>query len=482
MGIVLLRAGRPADALACHAEAVRLQPDFAVAHLNRGMALLALGDLAQGWAEYEWRWPALKLPRPTIPAPAWDGADPAGRRLLLWAEQGLGDTLQFIRYAGELRARGAEVLFRCPTPLVRLLARTPGISRLIPEDDPVPACDGHAPLVSLPGLLGTRTPEDIPASVPYVHPDPALVSAWAEHVRAIPGFRVGVCWQGSPTNPEDRRRSFGPAPLAPLAAVPGVTLISLQKGEGAGRRTEVAGQFPIRALDGLDEESGPFMDTAAVMRHLDLVVTCDSAIAHLAGALGVPVWVALPHAADWRWLTGRADSPWYPTARLFRQRVPGDWADVFGRMAEELTSRRRAASIAVSPGELLDRLTILELKRDRLAGSPDYPSVLAELEQLARPAGLAAAPPEVGPLVAELRQVNAALWAAEDRVRECERRQDFGPAFVAAARTIYLRNDRRAAIKRRINEVLGSTLLEVKSHVRYDGPTPRPDSPHSEPT
>ena len=154
MGIVLQRAGRLADAVACHAEAVRLQPDFAVAHLNRGMALLALGDLARGWAEFEWRWPALNLPRPAVPAPAWDGADPAGRRLLLWAEQGLGDTLQFIRYAGELQARGAEVTFRCPPPLVRLLARTPGISHLVSEDDPVPPCDDHAPLVSLPGLLG----------------------------------------------------------------------------------------------------------------------------------------------------------------------------------------------------------------------------------------------------------------------------------------------------------------------------------------
>lgn len=465
LGILLHRTGRAAEAVACYAEAVRLQPDHAVARLNRGLALLALGELGPGWDEYEWRWPALNLARPDLPAPGWDGSDPAGKHLLVWAEQGLGDTLHFIRYAAVLKGRGATVTFRSPKQLVRLLARTPGIDRIVSEDESPPACDAQVPLMSLPGLLGTITPEDIPAPVPYVEPDPDLVARWADRIRAIPGFRVGVCWRGNAQNPEDHRRSFDPELLAPLGAVPGVVLVSLQKGDGADR---VPGQLPVVSLDGLDEAAGPFMDTAAVLRHLHLVVTCDSALGHLAGAMGVPTWLALNYAADWRWLTGRPDTPWYPAHRLFRQRQPGRWPDVFDRMAAELRARTRSgtARVAVSPGELFDKLTILAVKLERLTDEGKKRHVRAELAALEADRDRAViVTPELDRLVADLRRVNEELWDAMEVVLDREPAGPFDADYVDAARAVNRLNGRRFAAKRKINDFLGSPLVEEKSRV-----------------
>ena len=339
-------------------------------------------------------------------APAWDGSDPHGKRVLLWAEQGIGDTLHFIRYAALLKQRGARVIFRSPPAIMPLLARTPGIDVLVSDSEPMPACDVHAPLVTLPALLGTDSPERIPADVPYVLADPEIVDRWSSRIRAIDGFRIGVCWQGNRQHPDDWIRSLPPELFSALAAVPGVELISLQKGE--------ATPSYIRTLDGLDETTGPFMDTAAVMRHLHLVVMCDSAIGHLAGAMGVPVWLALHHSPDWRWLTGRADTPWYPSMRLFRQRVPGEWTEVFSRMAGELLARTRGrtVSVEISPGELFDKLTILAIKCDRLDDEVQVKNVRKELARLesARDRSI------IGDL--DLNGLVAALFTGERRTLE----------------------------------------------------------------
>jgi hypothetical protein len=260
----------------------------------------------------------------------------------LWAEQGLGDTLQFIRYAPRVKQRGGIVLVEPPAPLARLVAGCPGIDRLVaPGSVLADSFDVHAPLMSLPGLLGT-TLATVPARVPYLVADAALTGSWREQLRPLRGFKIGIAWQGNPQHPRDRFRSIPLSQFAPLAGIEGVRLLSLQKGPGSEQLAAVAHHFVVTDLGSqLDD----MMDTAAVMRNLDLVITADTAIAHLAGALGVPVWVALPVAPDWRWLLERQDSPWYPTMRLFRQARWGDWEDVFQRLAAALRTIGLAPSL-----------------------------------------------------------------------------------------------------------------------------------------
>jgi len=255
-----------------------------------------------------------------------------------------------------------------------------------------------------------------------------------------------------------------------------VTLVSLQKGPGTEQLRDVADRIAVTDLGSrLDEAAGPFMDTAAVMRNLDLVITTDTAAAHLAGALGVPVWVALPFAPDWRWLADRADSPWYPTMRLFRQERPGDWQGVFARLAEALRERVAQApraqpvTVEIAPGELIDKITILEIKSARLAEADKLANVRRELAALVAVRERAVPPSdELARLTAELKAANEALWDIEDEIRRCEGGQDFGPRFIELARSVYRTNDRRAGLKRRINQLLGARFLEEKSYAKYE--------------
>ncbi len=341
LALLRLRQGRLDEALAGFTEAVRIKPDYADTRCNRGMAWLLLGDFARGWPEYEWRRRTKGVAPRTFPQPDWDGSPLQGRKIFLYAEQGLGDAIQFVRYAPLVKEKGGVVLVEAPPRLLPLLKSCPGIDSLVPAGGLLPPFDTQSPLLSLPGLLGT-TLATIPAAVPYLSPDPDLVRRWREELKRVPGFRVGIAWQGSPTYGDDQLRSIPLRRFAPLARLPGVRLVSLQKGPGTEQLTAVGREWGIHDLGpGLDQERGAFMDTAAIMACLDLVVISDSAIAHLAGALAVPTWVALPDACDWRWLLERTDSPWYPTLRLFRQRRGGSWDEVFARIAEELSHRQR---------------------------------------------------------------------------------------------------------------------------------------------
>jgi hypothetical protein len=287
----------------------------------------------------------------------------------------------------------------------------------------------------------------------------------------LAGLKVGVVWQGNPRFDWDRWRSFPLTCLAPLAAVAGVSLVSLQKGPGAEQLRDLRGRFAVADLgEELDAEGGAFVDTAAVIAGLDLVVSPDTAVAHLAGALGARAWLALPAAmVDWRWMVGREDTPWYPSMRLFRQERLGEWRAVFERMAEELRrlaaerARRGVAGIDVSPGELVDRISILEIKSERLGEGARREAVRAELSALrAVRERVVSATPELVRLAAELRAANEALWEVEDGLRAKERAGDFGAEFVAMARAVYQTNDRRSALKQQINDLLGSPLREQK--------------------
>jgi hypothetical protein len=297
------------------------------------------GDFARGWPEYEGR---LRIPGHVPPhnLPRWTGQPLAGRSLLLVAEQGIGDTLQFVRYARLLKERGARVVLAVPAALGRLLACDPDLGELfiLGYAKELPRCDFCLPLLSAPAALGTSA-ATIPSDVPYLTADPELTDRWRRELAAVEGFKIGIVWQGARNYHLDCLRSIPLADFAPLASLPGVRLISLQKGFGSEQVATV--DFPVLDLSGrLDEVAGAFMDTAAVIRSLDLVVTPDTAIAHLAGALGVPVWVALQFSPDWRWLRDRDDSPWYPTMRLFRQTTLGEWPDVFERIAQAVQTRR----------------------------------------------------------------------------------------------------------------------------------------------
>ncbi len=319
------------EALASYAEALRLKPDFPAARFNRSLAWLLQGRFDLGWPEYEWRW-GHRADRPSFTRPQWDGLPPQGQTVLLYTEQGFGDIIQFIRFAPLLKKMGARVVVRTRKPLLRLLSTCEGIDELVAEDDPLPAYDFQFPLMSLPIFLQT-----IATGGPYLRAEPARVEHWREQLASYPGLKVGIAWQGSPKYSLDALRSFRLSDAAPLAAIPGVRLFSLQIGAGIEQLHDRTNRISIVDLSGpIGANPSAFVEDAAIMMNLDLVISCDSAVTHLAGALGRPTWLALGYAPDWRWLLDREDSEWYPTVRLFRQTAWNDWPGVFRRMADAL--------------------------------------------------------------------------------------------------------------------------------------------------
>jgi tetratricopeptide (TPR) repeat protein len=353
LGEALKELGQLDQSEASFEQALRQRSDFAEARWNRSLLWLLRGEFDRGWPEYEWRWSQPGIAGRSFPQPRWDGSALDGRTILLHAEQGLGDTLHFIRYVPLVIARGGKVVLECQPELFPLLSGSQLGAHLVSRGTNPPPFNVQAPLLSLPGIFRTDF-ATIPASIPYLDAKPVLVEHWRQElaqsdVRSTnsqigPTFKVGIAWQGSPTYRYDRQRSIPLAHFARLADIKGVQLISLQKGSGIEQLDKLPDRAGILDLGScLDTPSGPFMDTAAVMKNLDLVICSDSAIAHLAGALGVPVWLALPLVPDWRWLLEREDSPWYPTMRLFRQKTFGLWDEVFERLAEALNERRQQA-------------------------------------------------------------------------------------------------------------------------------------------
>ena len=323
------------EAMAAHDAIAARLPDFAPGRWNRAQCLLLMGKWREGFAEFEWRkkQPESAARFPTRSRPEWLGKeDLSGKTLLIRAEQGLGDILQFVRYAALAKARGARVILAAPSQMKRLLQNGfGGADAVIGLDEPEPGHDFHIAMMSLPLAFGTEA-DNVPADVPYISADKGLTAHWRERLGAQ-GFKIGVAWHGSA---HSGGRSFPLAALAENAKLPGIRLVSLQKGAGI----EQLQQAGVRVEElGPAYDEGDFAETAAVIAALDLVISCDTAIAHLAGALGKPTWVALQHAAEWRWLTGRDDSVWYPTMRLFRQPANGDWQSVFAAMAQNLAAR-----------------------------------------------------------------------------------------------------------------------------------------------
>lgn len=459
-GFILSELGRRDEALACCQKALELQPDMPDAHKNRSLIWLLEGKLTEGFTEYEWRWKCPELPERPFTQPLWDGSPLDGKTILLHAEQGLGDTLHFVRYAPLVQQRGGRVVLVCQRPLLPLMRRCQSIANVVAQGDPLPQFDTHAPLLGLPRIFGT-TLDSIPADVPYLEADESLVENWRKVVAPMPGFKVGIAWQGSRTYRRDRSRSVPLAEFAALADVPGVRLISLQKGHGSEQLALIAGCFEVLDLGPrLDETSGAFMDTAAVMKNLDLIITSDTAIPHLAGALGVPVWVALPLVPDWRWLLEREDSPWYPSMRLFRQTSFGNWGDVFERIADALAERvgvslpAKPIHIEIRPSELIDRIARLEAEIE-LKDDASSSTKSDELESLAAIAGRAIrSKPAIEELRSQLRNIHLALRKTAEQISNCRRENDYGPRFLELAKRAYDENEKRRELLIRIDELL----------------------------
>jgi tetratricopeptide (TPR) repeat protein len=328
---------RPAEALASFDRALAIAPDDAETHLNRACARLLLGDFERGLAEYEWRWktPHAARFRRDFAQPLWLGEVALeGRTILLHAEQGLGDAIQFVRFAPLVAARAGKVVLEVQTPLKSLLCGLEGVSLVVGKGESLPAFDCHCPLASLP-LAFKTTLATIPANVPYLSATPDRVGKWRERLPQSPLPRVGIAWAGNPAFKGDRDRSIGLPRLQPLLSAPGVEFFSLQKDLRPGDREALRDHPAVIHLGDAIED---FSDTAAIVSLLDLVISSDTSIVHLAGAMGKPVWILLQCAADWRWLVERADSPWYPTARLFRQPVIDDWESVLRQVEAELAT------------------------------------------------------------------------------------------------------------------------------------------------
>ena len=334
-GNALQEQGRLDQAIECYRRALDGKPDHAEAHNNLAVALLLKGDFAPGWEEFEWRW---RIPscwgdkRRDYPRPLWSGESAQGGTMLLWAEQGAGDTLQFGRYVAQVVRLGWRVILEVPESLMRLFASIKDVE-LIAKGTPSPDFDVHCPLMSLPRIFGTNR-ETIPAGASYFDPPPALVEAWRTRLAAVDGVKIGIVWRGNPAYKRNRQRSMPASFLTELIDRPGLFAVSLQMD---ATDEELAGLTRNREILNAAPQLGDYADTAALIANLDLVVSVDTSVCHLAGALGRPVWTLLDFAADWRWLRQRTDSPWYPGMRLFRQPSPGDWTGVIAAATSELT-------------------------------------------------------------------------------------------------------------------------------------------------
>jgi tetratricopeptide (TPR) repeat protein len=334
-GLALQAAGRHNDALASYEKAIALNKDYADAHFNEALALLTVGNYRRGFAQYEWRWKRTGAARRNFGKPLWLGEYPVQRKtVLLHAEQGLGDTIQFVRYAPILARGDAKIVLEVQPELKSLLAHQPGVT-VVARGEPLPAFDVHTPLGSLPLAFRTE-PTTVPTGIPYLRASEERIAKWRPRIEALPGRKVAIAWAGNAAHINDRNRSIGFARLKTLFSIPGLSFVGIQRDLRESEAEQIAEPTNF-AQFGTELED--FSDTAAVMSLADLVISVDTAVAHLSGALGRPTWVLLPSWPDWRWTLSGEASPWYPAARLFRQDASGDWDSVIARVKSELEKR-----------------------------------------------------------------------------------------------------------------------------------------------
>lgn len=468
-------------ALQVYDHALTLKPNDGDILTSKGMGLMMAGSIQDGAACYEARIRATTLTVRKSPSslPDWDGTqDLRGKRLLVYWEQGFGDTIQFCRYLPQYTATGAQVLFAPHKQLRALMSGLNGNHRIVDDSDPALTYDVKISLLSSMHVFGTAL-ETVPAATPYLQADAQRIAHWRQRLaEPTPRFTIGICWQGSKSK-VDHGRSVPLRCFEGIARLAGVRLVSLHKGAGEAQLNDLPNGMSVTTL-GPEFDSGPdaFLDTAAVMTCCDLIISSDTATAHLAGALGRAVWIPLKHVPDWRWMLDRPDSPWYPTARLYRQKSDGDWFGVFRDLERDVVKAmndaapqptgRSAPEVPVSWGELIDKITILRIKSVQLTAERALENVRKELQILTSKVQVQLAGNGVlDQLTARLMAVNEALWEIEDAIRDKEAAQEFDARFIELARSVYIHNDERARIKREINDLLGSDLVEEKGYAPY---------------
>lgn len=345
----LKQLNRLQESLPYYHRVLEINPNHVEAHFSYGLALLLTGNKhpenwTLGWAEYEWRWQ--RSDRGSFrryQQPRWTGQDLHGKTLFIWAEQGLGDTFEFVRYAHVAKTMGAhKVIVAVQNAVYNIIKMCPYIDQVIGLNESAPFFDYHVPMLSMPYFTKTKL-NNAPNEVPYLFADPTLVDEWKENLKEDTNFKIGICWQGNPNYPTQFSRiasaakSMTVTQFLPLMEMQGISVYSLQKTTGTDQLNDLPADAPLIVFDGdFDESTGRFMDTAAVMKNLDLIITIDTSICHLAAGLGVPTWNLLPNPPDWRWMLDCDNTPWYPNMRLFRQPTPGDWANVIQNVITEL--------------------------------------------------------------------------------------------------------------------------------------------------
>jgi tetratricopeptide (TPR) repeat protein len=324
--------------------AIELKNNYVDAHVALAQCYWGLEDFENGWKEYIWRWKMLGIDPNKMDVPLWDGSDIKGKTILLYSEQGLGDTLQFIRFTKLVKERGAKVICKVQKPLKSILASYPHVDAIVNEIPKI-KFDYQAPLLNLPGILKI-TADKIPVEIPYLKADQKLVEFWSKQLAHDKKFRIGICWHVDPIHDVDKspwqKRTFPIELLTPLSEIPGLSFYSLQKVNGEDHLKNLPDSFQIHTFGPrFDENHGRFMDTAAVIMNLDLIITVDTSIAHLAAGMGKKVWMLLPFSPDCRWYDNRSDTPWYPTMRLFRQPKPFDWQSASSEVFNELKKQMK---------------------------------------------------------------------------------------------------------------------------------------------
>lgn len=342
LGYTVKKMGYIDEALEIYNKVLETEPEYALARFSRSLIYLILGDWQLGWKEYEWRWAAYDESPKKFDAPVWDGSNITGKRILLYAEQGLGDTIQFIRYAELVKDLGAYVIVETQDAVKDILKLCPYIDEVYSRGERLPHFDAHIALMSLPMIFDTQI-ETTPHNVPYIHAKPELVAYWADKLKDDHNFKIGICWQGNPNYRTQFLRqavagkSMHVKHFEPIARLKGISLYNLQKMGGENQLKELAPDVEIKSFGAdFDNQHGRFMDTMAVMKNLDLIITIDTGTCHVAAALGVPTWNLLPNPADWRWMIDRNDTPWYNNMRLFKQPAPGDWSGAIAECVKAL--------------------------------------------------------------------------------------------------------------------------------------------------
>lgn len=493
LGLALHEYGDMRAAESAYSAALGCQPDFVDANFNYALLLLIVGRYRLGWEKFEWRLKSVKSSlRPhVLPRCKFldRKSDVNSKRVLVVSEQGLGDTLQFMRYLKLLECRGCDVYF-CPQNKLHSLIRSSNIGvPLLTAQEASEAFDGEwMPLMSIPGRLGVEPGLPLTAG-PYINSDNILVEKWKKILSSEGRPVIGINWQGNPAAETTtlKGRSFELEAFAPVVASVDASFLSLQKGCGSEQLSSFSFRERFVACQDLVDDAFDFLETSAIIANCDLVITCDTAVAHLAGGMGKPTWLLLHKVPDWRWGLDGDTTFWYPSMRLFRQINPGDWGDVFRRVSIELcnylseknvadlrldnrsrsleANKIRGVTAPISVGELIDKITILEIKERKLNGAARL-NVLNELELLESVReGLKCEVDHY--LIGQLRLINQELWEVEDAIRDHERSGQFDDVFIDLARSVYKKNDYRAALKKQINMAHGSEVVEEKSYQNY---------------